>query len=415
MWEKNRQITFKGFGSFSLEKILSPWRVNHNLWLWQQRSIFLSIFYSLEIFFNLLVNPLKQLSFKLNKWWKPKRASHMFWEPSSFQGGICFKILYSRSQRTPVPSSVLTTEWNLMLTTQHNSISPRLNTAPPVTSTVNQGRTPLLWIRLERLGVPNSEFNSLWTGQNRSIVEFSDHHCICQILRPLQHNLTLMYPKGPKYAQLNKHNTPFHSSIQSARGSWEHYRFHISFGNEQQKTFLQFHLFVIWQMGWKRGWVTADWTAATLGSQELKNKHTLSESTGSILMLHRPYLFVSLYEGIVHRGKPVVTFPVISEDFRGCLSIPTCPSLCMKFHYHRFVPLYYFISMSGQLQGNANIPGPVDTELKNLAFGWMASSEAEVRQRKRTVLPGGEKRGAVPESWRGGWLGVEGGRKGTQR
>lgn len=71
--------------------------------------------------------------------------------------------------------------------------------------------------------------------------------------------------------------------------------------------------------------------------------------------------------------------------------------------------------MSGQLLGNANIPGPVDTELKNLAFGWMASSEAEVRQRKRTVRPGGEKRGAVPESWRGGWVGVEGGRKGTQR
>lgn len=122
----------------------SPWRGNYNAWLWQQRSIILFIFCSLETFLNSLINPLKQLSFKLNKWWKPKRALHMLYESSTFQGGIYFKILYARSQRTPMPSSVLTTEWYLMLTVQRNSISPCPNTAPPVTSTVNQGRTPLL-------------------------------------------------------------------------------------------------------------------------------------------------------------------------------------------------------------------------------------------------------------------------------
>lgn len=122
----------------------SPWRVNYNAWLWPQRSIFFFIFFSLETFLNSLINPLKQLSFKLNKWWKPNRALRMFYEPSTTQGGIYFKILYARSQRTPMPSSVLTAEWYFMLTMQHNSISPCPNTAARVTSTVNQGRTPLL-------------------------------------------------------------------------------------------------------------------------------------------------------------------------------------------------------------------------------------------------------------------------------
>lgn len=122
----------------------SPWRVNYNAWLWQQRSIFFFIFYSLETFLNSLINPLKQLSFTLNKWWKPNRVLSMFYESSTSQGGMYFKILYARSQRTPMPSSVLTAEWYFMLTMQRNSISPCPNTAARVTSTVNQGRTPLL-------------------------------------------------------------------------------------------------------------------------------------------------------------------------------------------------------------------------------------------------------------------------------
>lgn len=126
----------------------SPQRVNYNACLWQQRSIFLSIVYSLETFLNSWINPSKQLSFKLNKWWKPNRACRMFYESITFQGGVYFKILYSESQRTPMPSSVLTTKWYLMLTMQHNSISPCPNTAPPVNSTVNQGRTPLVWDKI---------------------------------------------------------------------------------------------------------------------------------------------------------------------------------------------------------------------------------------------------------------------------
>lgn len=128
----------------------SPWRVHNNAWLWPQRSIFFLIFYSLETFLKSLISPLKQLAFKLNKWWKPNRALSMFYESSTSQGGIYFKILYARSQRTLMPSSALAAEWYFTLTMQHNSIRPCPNTAAWVTSTVNQGRTPLLPDKIRR-------------------------------------------------------------------------------------------------------------------------------------------------------------------------------------------------------------------------------------------------------------------------
>lgn len=127
---------------------VSPCRVNYNARLWQQRSIFLSISYSLETFLNSVINPLKQLSFKLNKWWKPNTALFTcFMSTAHFEEAYISRY-YVQSQRTLLPSSVLTTKWYLMLTMQHNSISPCPNTAPLVTSTVNQGRAPLLWDKI---------------------------------------------------------------------------------------------------------------------------------------------------------------------------------------------------------------------------------------------------------------------------
>lgn len=67
----------------------------------------------------------------------------MVYESSVWQGDLYFKM-YSRSQGTLVSSSPVTSQWYLMLTTQHNSISPCLSTALPVTSIVKQGRAPLV-------------------------------------------------------------------------------------------------------------------------------------------------------------------------------------------------------------------------------------------------------------------------------
>lgn len=159
-------------------------------------------------------------------------------------------------------------------------------------------------------------------------------------------------------------------------------------------------------MGWKSRWVIADGTAATLGSQEFKNKHTRSESTGNVLMLQKLYLFVFVYES--SGAKLTVSFLVIFEkDLRVPIPIAACPLHCMIFHYYHFVSLYYLISISGQLLGNAGIPGWVDTELKNLMFIWMALSKTEsdsVRElgvwvSREMPLKAGEMR----------WIGVDGG------
>lgn len=125
----------------------SPQRMNYNACLWQQRPIFLSAFYSLETFLKSLINPSKQLSFTLNKWWKLNRAPLRFYESSTFWGGVHFKILYSESKD---PNAVISPHHQVVfnLTMQQDSISPCPNTAPLVNSTVNQGRTPLLWDKI---------------------------------------------------------------------------------------------------------------------------------------------------------------------------------------------------------------------------------------------------------------------------
>ena len=148
VWKENRQIAFKAFGSFSRKEILSPWGASHNARLRPGRPILRSVFYSLETLLNSLRNPLKHLSFKLNKLVKAKEGlSHGSWI-RHISGRHIFQDIVPRSQRTPRPSAVLTTAWYLMLTMRHNPIRPCPNAAPPVTSTVNQGRAPLLWDKI---------------------------------------------------------------------------------------------------------------------------------------------------------------------------------------------------------------------------------------------------------------------------
>lgn len=87
-----------------------------------------------------------------------------------------------------------------MLTMLRNSISPCLNTALLVTSTVNQGRTPLLQDKIREVWNAQQWFNPLWTGQNWTVV-FGDLHHFGQILRPPESPIYLMYPRGPKYSR----------------------------------------------------------------------------------------------------------------------------------------------------------------------------------------------------------------------
>lgn len=88
--------------------------------------------------------------FLLGKQGKSNRAFPTFSDPSTFRRSRHYKIQYSRTQRTSLPSLNCTTQWYLMLTNQHNSISPCRNSALWVTSTVNQGRTPLLQDKIRK-------------------------------------------------------------------------------------------------------------------------------------------------------------------------------------------------------------------------------------------------------------------------
>lgn len=83
------------------------------------------------------------------------------------QGDIHFKTS-SRTQENLKSSSLLTTSQKyLMLTTQHNSISPCLSTGQPVTSIVNQGRAPLVQDKIrEAWKKPEKDVNLLLTRHN---------------------------------------------------------------------------------------------------------------------------------------------------------------------------------------------------------------------------------------------------------
>ena len=83
------------------------------------------------------------------------------------QGDIYFKMS-SRAQETLMSSSLLrTSQKYLMLTTQHNSISPCLSTGQPVTSIVNQGRAPLVQDKIrEAWRSPEKDVNPLLTRHN---------------------------------------------------------------------------------------------------------------------------------------------------------------------------------------------------------------------------------------------------------
>lgn len=145
-----------------------------------------------------MISPLKQSSFKLNKWWKATQSPSHVLRVQHISGGIYFKTVCPWSHRNPMPSRVLTTKCYLMLTMLRNSISPCLNTALPVTSTVNQGRTPLLQDKIREVCNAQQWFNPLWTGQNWPTAVFGDHHHLGQILRPpLEPNLSHI-PKGSK-------------------------------------------------------------------------------------------------------------------------------------------------------------------------------------------------------------------------
>lgn len=157
--------------------------------------------------------------------------------------------------------------------------------------------------------MPKSEFNPLGTGQNGSIVELSDHHCICHILNPLLHNLSLLYPRGPKYsfsfteAPVNIHDTPFHNSIQSNQGFLRTLQVPYQLWEWVIENIFTFYLFVIWQMGWKRGRVIADWTAAALGSHESKI-NTRSPNQLAIFQCFTNYTFLFFVCGSTfHGGK----------------------------------------------------------------------------------------------------------------
>lgn len=103
----------------------------------------LSVFCSLETVLHSWTNPLEQLSGKTHSWWSGRGFGGTV-DQSSIQRGDFYFKRSSRSQGTLLSSSPLTSQWNLMLTTQHNSIGPCLSIALPVTSIVNQGRGPLV-------------------------------------------------------------------------------------------------------------------------------------------------------------------------------------------------------------------------------------------------------------------------------
>lgn len=124
----------------------------------------------------------------------------------------------------------------------------------------------------------------------------SDHHCICHILWPsLLPSLSPMYPRGLKYScSFNKSSSQYtwHSCSQQPPA-------HQGFLRTLQVPYQLWewvteNIFTASPLcyrtdGLEDRWVIADWTAATLGSQDFKNKHILFELTGDVL--HKLHLF----------------------------------------------------------------------------------------------------------------------------
>lgn len=145
-----------------------------------------------------MISPLKQSSFKLNKWWKAIQSpSHILQVQH-----ILVRHLFEDSvlQESQGPSTIMAPyhQCYLMLTMLRDSISPCLNIALLVTSTVNQGRTPLLQDKIREVWNAQQWFNPLWTGQNWPTVVFGDHHHFGQILRPPWEPNLSHIPKGSK-------------------------------------------------------------------------------------------------------------------------------------------------------------------------------------------------------------------------
>lgn len=152
----------------------------------------------------------------------------------------------------------------------------------------------------------------------------------------------------------------------------------------------------------------ADWTAATLGSQEFKNKYILSESTGDILTLHKLHLFVFVCKSTFHKGK--ICSHLLGNLWGGLKGGPYLyQPVFLVYEIPLLLFLYYLISTSGQLLGNANILGQADTVLNNLVFSRMASPETEVIHYKRIGSLGEAGRRLWKLAGWGGLVWTEGG------
>lgn len=147
---------------------VSPCRVSYKEWLWQQRSMSCPVLRS-------WTDPLKRPSFKSHKGWEIHRAQLCGLRVQrARQGDIYFKVS-SRTQGTLVSSSLLRSQWYLMLTTQPNSITPCPSTGLLVTSIVNQGRALHIQDKIrEAWRNPKKDVNPLWTGQNW-LIALRDH------------------------------------------------------------------------------------------------------------------------------------------------------------------------------------------------------------------------------------------------